>query len=71
MLPMLMARMGSVPVASSQRPRTPVATAALGDAVCQMSMPRKWLRRGWGSRRPRTTASCLASQRAFSPLRLG
>ena len=45
---MLMARMGSLPVASSQRPKTPVATGWSGEPVCQMSMPRKWLRTGLG-----------------------
>ena len=41
--PMLTARSGSSPVASSQRPIQPVETGWAGDAVCQMSMDRKWL----------------------------
>ena len=41
--PMLTARSGSSPVASSQRPIQPVETGSAGDAVCQMSMDRKWL----------------------------
>ncbi len=42
-LPTLTARSGSSPVASSQRPIQPVGTGASGDAVCQISMDRKWL----------------------------
>ena len=46
--PMLTARSGSSPVASSQRPIQPVETGSAGDAVCQMSIDRKWLWSGWG-----------------------
>lgn len=46
--PMLTARSGSSPVASSQRPIQPVETGSAGDAVCQMSMDRKWLWSGFG-----------------------
>jgi hypothetical protein len=42
-LPMLTARSGSSPVASSQRPIQPVETGSAGEAVCQISMDRKWL----------------------------
>ena len=45
---MLTARSGSSPVASSQRPIQPVETGSAGDAVCQMSMDRKWLWSGCG-----------------------
>ena len=46
--PMLTARIGSSPVASSQRPIQPVLTGSAGEAVCQMSMERKWLKSGFG-----------------------
>ncbi|NKY92528.1 hypothetical protein HGA00_03710 [Gordonia sputi] len=41
--PMFTARNGSSPVASSHRPIHPLVTAEPGDAVCQMSIDRKWL----------------------------
>jgi len=41
--PVFTARTGSSPVASSQRPIHPVLVGALGEAVCQMSIERKWL----------------------------
>ena len=46
--PMLSARSGSSPVASSQRPIQPVLTGRPGEAVCQMSIDRKWLWSGFG-----------------------
>src|ERR1700733_15966294 len=46
--PILTARSGSLPVASSQRPIQPVETGWAGDAVCQMSIDRKWLWSGCG-----------------------
>ncbi|HEY2042945.1 MAG TPA: hypothetical protein VGH11_09730 [Jatrophihabitans sp.] len=46
--PMFTARNGSSPVASSQRPIQPVLTGACGEAVCQISMLRKWLWSGCG-----------------------
>ena len=46
--PMLTARSGSSPVASSHRPIQPVDTGSVGDAVCQMSIDRKWLWSGCG-----------------------
>ena len=57
--PMFTARSGSSPVASSQRPIQPVCDGASGDAVCQMSMLRKWLWSGFGYPTPRTMASCF------------
>jgi hypothetical protein len=42
------ARSGSAPVASSQRPIQPVDTGWSGEAVCQMSIERKWLWSGSG-----------------------
>ena len=41
--PMLTARTGSSPVASSHRPIQPVVIGESGLAVCQMSIDRKWL----------------------------
>jgi hypothetical protein len=46
--PTFTARNGSSPPASSQRPIQPVGTGSFGDAVCQMSIERKWLRSGLG-----------------------
>ena len=46
--PMLSASNGSSPAVSSQRPIHPVVTGVSGDAVCQMSIDRKWLWSGFG-----------------------
>ena len=46
--PMDRARIGSVPVPSSQRPNHPTLTDVAGEAVCQMSIERKWLSTGFG-----------------------
>jgi hypothetical protein len=46
--PTLTARSGSLPVASSHLPIQPVATGSDGEAVCQMSIDRKWLWSGRG-----------------------
>ncbi len=39
---------GSRPFASSQRPIQPVPAGWSGEAVCQMSIDRKWLWSGFG-----------------------
>ncbi len=45
---MLSASNGSSPAVSSQRPTHPDGTGVSGDAVCQMSIDRKWLWSGLG-----------------------
>ncbi len=46
--PMLSASSGSSPAVSSHRPTQPLDTGVSGDAVCQMSIDRKWLWSGCG-----------------------
>ena len=69
--PMLSASKGSSPAVSSQRPTHPDATGVSGDAVCQMSIDRKWLWSGFGYPTPRTMASFFWVHSAAIPVRPG
>jgi hypothetical protein len=59
---------GSPPVTSSHRPSHPVFAGLVGEAVCQMSIERKWLWSGFGYSIPRTIASRLALNSPANPV---